>query len=135
MVRAIVGVVVGYALWSVLWIVGNQLFFAEAARAVSERHERYEPMLPLLAILGQSVVCSLAAGVVCGVIAAGRALSAAVCLGVALAATGVVFQAGIWNLMPSWYHSSFIGLLLPVTVLGALLVRRPGSARGCCLTH
>ncbi|MBX3359195.1 MAG: hypothetical protein KF745_12300 [Phycisphaeraceae bacterium] len=125
MLRATLGVVIGYAAWTVLWLVGNHFLFAEAAAAVSGRQERYEATLPLVALLGQSVVCSLVGGILCGAIARGRAVAAALCLGVALVGTGIGVQASVWSLMPAWYHVAFIVLLLPVTVLGAAFVRRP----------
>ena len=36
--------------------------------------------------------------------------------------TGIAVQAGVWALMPVWYHLVFLALLVPVCLVGARLV-------------
>lgn len=114
MARKIAGVIAGYALWTVMWLGGNALFFSEAARQV-EALEPYTAPGPLLAVVLLSVVCSVAAGLVCAWIAHSR--GALIVLGLLLLLTGIGVQASVWQLMPIWYHLTFLTLLIPVVLL------------------
>jgi len=120
MLRAIIAVIVGYALWSVVWVVGNAVLFARAAEAVGRGEAFLEPG-PLAGALVLSVACSLLAGAACGKIAGARTRPAALVLGGLLLLTGIGVQASIWNLEPLWYHAAFLVLLGPVTVLAAVI--------------
>lgn len=123
MLRAVLGVIVGYAIWSILWITGNGLVFKEVAEVV-RRGEPYMKTGPYVGVLVLSVLCSLAAGAVCAVIAGKKATSAAIVTGVLLLLTGIGVQASVWTLMPVWYHLTFLVLLVPVTLVGARLARQ-----------
>jgi len=125
MLRAILGVIVGYAVWSGLWLAANQVAFAEAAEAVAGGEPLTETS-PLLAILALSVVCSILAGLVAAKLAGGKARAAVLVTGFLLLATGIFVQTGAWSLMPTWYHVAFLALLIPVTLLGGKL---GGAAR------
>ena len=65
MVKSIVAGMAGYAVWTVIWLGGNSFFFQEAADIVGGG-EVYDKTWPLLAVIGLSLVCSLAAGLVAG---------------------------------------------------------------------
>lgn len=123
MLRAALGVIAGYATWSIIWIAANALLFKEAAEVVG-RGEPYMRTSPYIGVLVVSLVCSLAGGAVCAVIAGKKATPAAVVTGVLLLLTGIGVQAGVWTLMPVWYHLSFLALLIPVTLAGARLAAR-----------
>ena len=43
--------------------------------------------------------------------------------GLAMLLTGLCVQIGAWSMMPVWYHLPFLVLLVPVTLLGASLVK------------
>ena len=116
--KNILAVVLGYALWTGLWLGGNQLFFAEAAEVVGAG-ERYEETGPLVAVIGLSIVCSLAGGALTGLIT--KRKGPVLVLAFLLLATGIAVQASAWELMPEWYHVLFLVLLLPVTRLGGSL--------------
>ena len=118
MARLIGGVIAGYAVWTVLWLGGNRMLFGAAADRVGAG-EPYAEIGPLLGLVALSIVCSLAAGAVTAVVAAGRAHAAALALGVLLLVTGIGVQASVWALMPAWYHLTFLVLLVPVTLAGA----------------
>ncbi len=121
--KRILGVVIGFIVWTVLWLLGGALVQAALPGAVVPG----EPVTGagvLLSLLGWSVACSIAAGVVVGRIAGRRRLAASAVLGLILLVVGVGVQAAMWNLMPLWYHLPFLALLLPATLAGAALARR-----------
>ncbi|MEK6702815.1 MAG: hypothetical protein AABZ53_11165 [Planctomycetota bacterium] len=121
MVRAIVGVVAGYVVWSVLWVGAGMVLFTEAAAKMG-RGEMYADVGPLAVAIGLSVVCSLVAGFTCAKIVPGKpGLGAAAALSASLLATGILVQSGVWNLEPLWYHLTFLALLVPMTLVGARL--------------
>ena len=85
-----------------------------------------EPIMtpvPLLALLGLAVLCSLAGGYVCGAISLSQSTRAVTVLGVFLFATGCFVQSTVWHLMPLWYHVIFLGLVIPVTLVGGTFGR------------
>ena len=132
MLRTILAIIAGYILWTALWFAGNLTIFAEATR-VAGAGERYDKAGPLIGILILSIVCSAAAGLAASLIAGRctRSRVAALILGLLLLLTGIGVQLGVWDLMPVWYHLTFLILLLPVTFAASLLRRtgpRPRAA-------
>lgn len=117
MLKAIIAVIAGYAVWTVIWLGGNAVLFTDAAEVVAAG-QPYTAAGPLLGAVVLSVVCSLAAGYVCAFLARGRPL---MILAVLLLLTGIGVQAGVWSLMPLWYHLVFLGLVVPVTMAGGRL--------------
>lgn len=118
MIRAIVGVVVGYIVWTVLWLGAGMFLLPEAGAKVG-RGEAFTEAGPLAIAIGVSVACSLAAGFTCAKIVAGKpGLGAAGALCASLLATGILVQASIWKLEPLWYHLTFLVLLAPMTLAG-----------------
>jgi hypothetical protein len=120
MMHAVLAVVAGYALWTILWLGGNALLFGEAA-AVVGAGEAYSAPGPLLGVIVLSVICSLAAGMAAGRLAGSRARRAVIVMALLLLVTGIGVQAGVWSLMPAWYHLAFLALVVPVSVLGGRL--------------
>ncbi|MEM7201210.1 MAG: hypothetical protein AAF628_13135 [Planctomycetota bacterium] len=128
MMRLILAVVAGYAVWTAVWLGGNAALLPEAAAAVQAGEAFTDPGALGLA-LALSAACSLCAGGVAATIAGGpMAWRAAWITAGLLLATGVAVQAGVWSLMPLWYHLVFLALLVPVTLLGARLRWRAGPA-------
>lgn len=121
MKHAVLGVIAGYLVWTALWLGGNAMFFGAAAEAI-EAGEAYAEAGPLVGVIGLSVVCSLVAGVVTALLSKERAAKAAAIMGLLLLATGIVVQAGVWSLMPVWYHLTFLMLLMPISLAGSALV-------------
>ncbi|GJM44217.1 MAG: hypothetical protein DHS20C21_10590 [Gemmatimonadota bacterium] len=126
MKRAVIAVVVGYLLWTAVWLGGNALLFGELAAAV-QAGERHDVAGPLVGVLALSVACSLLAGIAAARLATGAARSALLTLGVLLLLTGIGVQAGVWSLMPVWYHLLFLALLIPGVLVGGRLA---GSRAG-----
>ena len=94
MIRAIFGVLAGYAAWTALWLGGNALFFGEASRVIGEGRA-YTVAVPLLGVIVLSIVCSIVAGVTTAKIAAARAGAAVIVMALLLLATGVGIQLGV----------------------------------------
>lgn len=128
--RFVAAVVLGYAVWTVICLGGNALFFAEATDVVG-RGEYYGEAGPLAGVIGLSIVCSLAAGLVAAWLARERAARAVVSMAVLLLVTGIGVQASAWSLMPAWYHLTFLGLIVPMAILGGRLAApRHGDRAG-----
>ena len=117
MFRSIIAVVVGFALWSALWLGGNALLFAKAADAAKAKTPITE-MPTLLGLLALSVGCSAAAGLAVARIAVrGKTKVPVLITAILLLLVGVGVQSAAWSLMPVWYHAMFLGLLVPVTLI------------------
>lgn len=119
MQRKILAAILGYLLWTGLWLGGNALLFADLTDQV-EAGEALADVGPLLGVLGLSVVCSLCAGALAGKLAPG-ARKVGTLLGFLLLATGMFVQWGVWDQMPLWYHLVFLFLLMPMVRIGGIL--------------
>lgn len=115
MIRAIIAVIVGYVIWSGIWVGGGTLLFEETTEEIVDAGL-------LVRALVLSIACSLVAGAVAAMVAGSRRRGAVLLLAVALLATGLMVQIGAWSQMPTWYHLTFLVLLVPVTRLGGRLV-------------
>lgn len=118
--RAVLAVVAGYALWTVLWLGGGAALgaaFPDELEAFTEGEALTDP-----AYLGASLVlsffCSLLGGFAGARIARERARGAVLVLALLLLATGLGVQLSVWELMPVWYHLVFLAALVPLTLLG-----------------
>jgi hypothetical protein len=117
--RAILALIAAEALWTALWIGFTTLL------------GRLDPQLNgtvpitsrgvLAALLGYSVVISLAAGYVCAAVRRDNPMKTVWVFAFIQLSLGIGFQASAWSLMPVWYHLSFLLLLIPTTVAGGRL--------------
>jgi len=122
--RSFLGILLGFLLWSALWLLGNsaiamlfpEAFPKEGEFQVSDRNA-------LLTLLALSVLCSVCAGSAAAR-RAGRGARAVSILAGILLAVGAAVQAGSWQLLPLWYHAAFLGLLVPMTLLGGRFAPR-----------
>ena len=124
MIASIVAIVTGYVLWTAIWLGGNALLFKDVADVVNAGGVS-DKTGPLLAVIGLSLVCSLAAGLV--VAAISRRTSAVLITGVLLLATGIFVQSTVWSQMPVWYHLSFLSLIIPAVFLGGKILGRTAT--------
>ncbi len=125
--RAVLAVIAGFLVWTALWIGGNAVFFGAAARAI-ESGEPYTAVGPLLGVLVLSLACSLVAGFLAATLAGEGARVAVLLMAALLLLVGLAAQAGVWPLLPLWYHLSFLALIVPVSVLGGRLTGRSASS-------
>lgn len=120
MLKSILSVVCGYAAWTVIYLGGSQLILALRAAAIREDGSTSD--VPTLAMyLALSIIASLVAGSVAVKIADRSKMMHAGIVAALLLATGIPVQMSIWELLPVWYHATFLALLVPVTLYGAKL--------------
>jgi len=124
MFRPILAVVAGFVLWSVLWLLLNQVLAASGL--LPAPGQPVTATVPLVALLLASIVISLLAGYVTARIAATQAFKAALVLGALLLVTGIAVEAANWQLLPPWYHISFLVCLVPACIAGARLLAPRG---------
>lgn len=130
MVRIILGVIVGFIVWSVLWVGSDALFSAistDWGKTSTDFRDAAANKTPytlssavLIALLIKSLIVSLISGFIAALIAKENTKSTFV-LGIVLLLFGIFVQVGHWNYMPLWYHFLFLFLLIPMTVLGGRL--------------
>ena len=127
MIRSILVVLLGVATWSALWLVENQTVAAVFPDSFAEDGTTQDAGL-LVLILALSVVDSLVAGFVTAALSKKSRFGRVLAVGLVLLAIGIMVQVGYWELMPVWYHLSFLALLVPATLIGGSL--RRGSKAG-----
>lgn len=131
MLKMILGIIVGFVVWSVLWIGSHALFGVlspnwygkidtELMDAVTKGTDYTVDSMILITSLIRSVIFSIIAGYITAMIARENTISTFI-LGVLLLLFGIMVQIGIWKYEPVWYHLSFLILLIPMTVLGGKL--------------
>lgn len=123
MLRTILAVVAGFALWSLLWLGGSPLLAGLFPGAVAADGSSSDPGY-LIALVALSAVASLAAGYAARALAKTDGSRVPLTLGVILLLTGIAVESGYWSLLPLWYHLVFLILLLPATLAGARLNAR-----------
>ncbi len=135
MIRIILGVVVGFIAWSILWVGSDQVLIMLSPGWYGRHQIGLETadIIPftadtsiLIMTLVRSVIVSLLAGFLAAFVA-NENRKAPFALGVLLLIVGIAVQAGVWPYLPLWYHLAFLILLIPVTLLGARL--RSGTSR------
>ena len=123
----IVGSVVGFVLWSALFLGGN------AALAAAFPHQFAEGVAVgpgmLAAMLGLTIVYSELAGAAASWLAHPLGARAALTLGSALLLVGGAVQWQYRDALPLWYHATFLAMLRPSTLGGHLIVSRIRAAR------
>ena len=131
MLRIILGVVIGFVVWSILWVGLDALLaaispdwfgriFNEFQNAVNRNEPFMTPASVSAYLVFQSVLCSLVAGFTAAAIAK-ESRKTTLALGILLLLTGIFVEAAHWNYFPIWYHILFLLLLIPITVLGGRL--------------
>ncbi|HMQ03790.1 MAG TPA: hypothetical protein PKD26_07730 [Pyrinomonadaceae bacterium] len=128
MVRIILGVIIGFTVWSILWIGSDQVLinlFRDWYGAHQFEMERaYYNQTPFTAdstILAISIVRSIIFSIMSGFLAAvvsGENQRAPLLLGILLLVFGLLVQISMWSLAPVWYHVIFLVLLVPMAVAG-----------------
>jgi hypothetical protein len=114
--KATIAVITGYVLWTVLWLAGNAGFRA-GGLTPADQSIAIESVRALLALLCLSVVASIFSGYIIGMIA--PSTRAHYICAALLLATGIVAQWGVRSLLPVWYHTVFLILIIPMVVIGA----------------
>jgi hypothetical protein len=133
MVRIILGVIVGFIVWSILWVGGDEVIakfspdwygvhkLAFEKAAFNHTSFDADPLILLIHLI-RSVIASLIAGYMAALVANENWRTAWI-LGILLLLVGIVVEATVWNLAPVWYHLIFLILLIPMTLAGGKLRR------------
>ncbi|MGH9948669.1 MAG: hypothetical protein ACRD6X_15940 [Pyrinomonadaceae bacterium] len=130
MVRIILGVVVGFVAWSVLWVGSEEVlkmaspdWYAPHQVALEKAMFNKTPFIDqanssiLILAIVRGVIFSIMAGFLASVIANGNR-NASLILGILLLGVGILVQSFHWSYLPAWYNIIFVLLLLPMTILG-----------------
>lgn len=134
MVRIILGVVVGFIVWSILWVGSDQVLINVSSGWYGAHHRAFETAMfnqtaftpdtgVLILHIVRSIVISLIAGFLAAFVA-GENRKAPFALGILLLLFGLMVQVMVWSYMPLWYHAAFLLLLVPITVIGGKLRSR-----------
>jgi hypothetical protein len=133
MVRIILGVIVGFIVWSVLWVGSDAIFSvispdwgktsADFQSAVENKTPYALSSAVLITLLVKSFIISIISGFVTALIAKEN-FKSTLALGILLLLFGIFIQAAYWSYMPLWYHIPFLALLIPMTILGGKLTKQ-----------
>ncbi len=126
--RMILAVLVGAAVWAMLWVGGAQA----AQAAFPELLQAGQPVTHTGALAGYvlySVLLSILGGYVTAAVASRDPMRAVWALAVVQLALGIGIEVSAWNLAPAWYHLVFLALLVPAMVYGGRLRVTQGRAR------
>jgi hypothetical protein len=120
MLRIFLGIIVGFIVWSILWVGIDAVLrtiwvsYDESVRAMT-----FSTTM-LIVPLVLSAVVSIISGFVAALIARENSKSP-VTLGILLLIAGIFVQMNVWDKIPLWYNLAFWILLIPMTVLGGSL--------------
>ena len=130
MVRIILGIIVGYILWTGLWLGSDAIFSAISSdwstkslefRTAVEKNIPYTPdSMILIVLLVKSVIITIISGFAAALVAREN-IKSTIGLGLLLFISGIFVQLMHWNYMPLWYHIPFLLMLIPMTILGGKL--------------
>ena len=131
MAKVVLGVLAGFVLWSVLWIGSDELlaqifadWYGADRAAYFEALTKGEPfsLSPtiLLISLIRGTIFTLVTGYV-SVVISGESSRSPLYLGVLLLAAGLYAHSYSISSFPMWYHILFLGMLVPVSIIGGKL--------------
>lgn len=119
--KVILGVVVGFFVWSIIFVGGEALMRLLAPATVAPENATFvDSTAILLGYLIRSIIASVAAGLTASLIARDNLITPVI-LGIVFLIVGLLVQISSWNMMPLWYHLIFLVLLIPMTILGGRL--------------
>lgn len=118
-----IGFVVGFIVWTGLWFGSDTLMRMIPTFTLTVDTDGNFTNIPtnyLIIKLVLSVIFSIIAGLIAATISK-ETTKAPLVLGVALLIVGIFFQFGEWDILPIWYHMTFLIFLLPATLFGGKL--------------
>lgn len=135
MLRIIGGVIVGFIVWSIVWVGSQSLLAAlspdwlgkhslDAQKALIDGTPLASAGDASIAIINliRSFVTSLIGGYMAALVA-GEYKRSTMALGIVLLVVGVAIEYMSWNIAPAWYHIIFVLALIPMTILGGRMRR------------
>lgn len=133
MLKIILGVIVGFIGWSVLWIGSDPVimwifpWYKEGSEAFMSAVEAKQPFEVSFGILINSLIRSVIISLISGFLAvfiSKEQSKTTLILGVLLLLAGLSSEIFFWSYIPLWYHLSFLVLLIPMTILGGKLKKQ-----------
>lgn len=133
MVRIILGIIVGFVVWTILWLGSEQTlsvlspgWWGAHQLAFERATVNGEPFTADTTILIINVirgaVITVISGFVAALIAAENKISSVI-LGILLLAFGLFVVVMTWSMIPVWYHVLFSAMLIPLTIVGGRMRR------------
>ena len=133
MVRIILGIIVGFVVWTILWLGSEQTlsvlspgWWGAHQLAFERATVNGEPFTADTTILIINVirgaVITVISGFVAALIAAENKISSVI-LGILLLAFGLFVVVMTWTMIPVWYHVLFSAMLIPLTIVGGRMRR------------
>ncbi len=132
MIRIILGIIVGFVAWTILWLGSDYVFGMllpwyhaqnDAMELAMANQKTFQADSTILIIrLVTSVVASILSGFLAVVVSKEQAKTTLI-LGVLLLIVGILVQVSVWSYIPIWFHLTFLVLLIPMTILGGKLKR------------
>jgi hypothetical protein len=119
---AVISVICGFAIWSAIWLGANALL-----RLKGVLPGEGQPVSAPKALVALICISCFACAVSGFAAASLGGRPAARTLAILLFLTGAVVQYQLRALMPTWYHVSFLTLLVPLTLIGGLASRQDSS--------
>ena len=125
--RTFLSILAGAVLWAILWGATNATGAALVPDAFgADGSVHHTGILATYVVV--SLGLSLLAGWTTARIARDRAMLAAGILAAIQLSIGIFVEASYWELIPVWYHLTFLTLLVPGILAGARVGRRDPSA-------
>ena len=137
MARIILGVVVGFVAWTIMWVGSEKILSAIFPEGFGVHQSAFEEAVKnggeftvdttlLLIHIVMGVIVSVVSGFLAALIA-GENKRTPLILGFLLVAFGLLIVVLSWPYVPLWYHVIFTALLLPMTMVGGKL--KPATAK------
>ena len=132
--RIILGVIVGFVAWSILWVGGDEFLtkllpdwygshrpdVEDAINQVTRQNPIQLSFSVLIFNLVRSMITSLISGYLAAFVANENSRTTMI-LGVLLLLVGIGVQVMAWDQLPVWFHIVFLIMLIPVTIAGGRL--------------
>lgn len=119
--KIILGVIVGFIVWTIIFVSGETALKAISPSLVApENATSVDSTGLLLGYLIRSIIASIVAGFTAAFIAKENARTPLL-LGIVFMIVGVLVQISAWSVLPVWYHLTFLILLIPMTIFGGKL--------------
>lgn len=117
MLRSIAAVVTPIVVWGGLWVTTGLIMSAAFPDRMAADGTTVDAVALVILIVVSSAL-SVFAGWLCATLARGAVMKHVVALAVLQLAIGIGVQSGVWDLMPVWYHVTFLGLVVPMHLFG-----------------
>lgn len=127
MLRSILTIATCVVLWGIAWVAANT-GLAQAFPGKFDAHGVTTDPALLLVFIAVCVMLCFAAGWLCGRLVSRAPMKHVAVLGLIQLGIGIMVQASVWDLMPVWYHLSFLATVVPMHLIGGWmgLARRAG---------